>query len=121
MTGNAESYETNKDVDPVLSKEFVENAVKVYINGAGTPDEARFSPLFGSFDNFPPTVCFAGKNEILFDDSKRLCDRIKEAGGKAVFDVEEKGWHVYEQLPIPIANQAMRRLSKYIKDEQYGA
>ena len=28
MTGNAESYETNKDVDPVLSKEFVENAVK---------------------------------------------------------------------------------------------
>ena len=121
MTGNAESYETNKDVDPVLSKEFVENAVKAYINGAGTPDEARFSPLFGSFDNFPPTICFAGKNEILFDDSKRLCDRIKEAGGKAVFDVEEKGWHVYEQLPIPIANQAMRRLSKYIKDEQYGA
>ena len=120
MTGNAESYETNKDVDPVLSKEFVENAVKAYVNGAGTPDEARFSPLFGSFDNFPPTVCFAGKNEILFDDSKRLCDRIKEAGGKAVFDVEEKGWHVYEQLPIPIANQAMRRLSKYIKDEQYG-
>ena len=120
MTGNAESYETNKDVDPVLSKEFVENAVKAYVNGAGTPDEARFSPLFGSFDNFPPTVCFAGKNEILFDDSKRLCDRIKEAGGKAVFDIEEKGWHVYEQLPIPIANQAMRRLSKYIKDEQYG-
>ncbi|MBQ3899744.1 MAG: alpha/beta hydrolase [Lachnospiraceae bacterium] len=116
MTGEAQSYEENKDVDPVLSKEFVENAAKVYINGAGDPKEARFSPLFGNFENFPGTICFAGKNEILFDDSKSLCEKIKAAGGKAVFDVEEKGWHVYEQLPIPIANQAMKRLSKYIQE-----
>ncbi len=114
MTGTAASYETNAGIDPVLTKEFVSEAAKVYISGAGEADDPRFSPLFGSFEGFPPAYIMAGRNEILLDDSIRLRDRITAAGGNASLDIEEKGWHVYQQLPVPIAAHAMKRLSDHI-------
>ena len=35
MTGTAESYETNRDIDPILSREFVLNSARAYM-GTGT-------------------------------------------------------------------------------------
>ena len=119
MTGTAESYETNRDIDPILSKEFVMNSVKAYI-GDKDPSDKAFSPLFGSFEGFPPVYIMAGKNGILLDDSIRLKDRIEEAGGTAVLDIEEKGWHVYQQMPGSLARKAMRRLSEHVSHEIYG-
>ncbi len=119
MTGNSESYKTNEDIDPILTKRYVMDASKAYIAGFGDPENASFSPLFGSFENFPSTLIMAGQNEILLDDSKRLYDKITENGGKAVLDIEEKGWHVYQQMPIPLAGRAMKRLSAYVSKEIY--
>ena len=120
MTGTADSYESNRDIDPVLSGEFVENAAKAYIAGAGDPDDPRFSPLFGSFEGFPHTYIMAGKNEILLDDSIRLCKKINDAGGRAKLDIEEKGWHVYQQMPVKIASLAIKRLSRHIEKDLNG-
>jgi len=123
MTGTASSYETNKDIDPILTKKYVMSGVRLY-TGIQTENEEdpgteelkdpKFSPLFGEFKGFPPTYIMAGKNGILLDDSIRLKEKIKEAGSKAYLDIEENGWHVYQQMPIPIATKAMKRLSKYV-------
>ena len=63
----------------------------------------------------------AGRNEILLDDSIRLRDGILQAGGSAELDIEEDGWHVYQQMPVPMAKRALKRLSDYIRSEIYGA
>lgn len=120
MTGTAASYEANIDKDPILTTDYVIEAAKVYIWKAGDPDDPRFSPLFGDFDGFPPTYIMAGRNGILLDDSTRLADAINESGGKAVIDIEENGWHVYQQMPIPLATRAMKRLSAYVSSQVYG-
>ena len=78
MTGTSETYESNRDIDPVLTKEFVMNAAKAYI-GDKNPADPAFSPLFGSFDNFPPVFIMAGRNGILLDDSIKLKEKIDEA------------------------------------------
>ena len=83
------------------------------------PEDPAFSPLFGDFAGFPDVYIMAGKNGILIDDSIRLKERIEEAGGTAWLDIEEKGWHVYQQMPIPMAKQAMIRLSEHISKEIY--
>ena len=119
MTGTSESYETNKDIDPILSKGFVMNSARYYI-GDRDPSDASFSPLFGSFDNFPPVFIMAGRNGILLDDSVRLKDKIDKAGGKAELDIEEKGWHVYQQMPSSMAKKAMKRLAEHVSHELYG-
>ncbi len=114
MTGTAGSYESNQDVDPVLTKEFVLNSAKAYMR-EGDPEDPVFSPLFGSFDGFPPVYIMAGRNGILIDDSIRLKERIDQAGGTAELDIEEKGWHVYQQMPGAMARAAMKRLAAHVK------
>lgn len=120
MTCNSESYIQNKELDPILTKEYVTDAARAYTAGAGEPSDARFSPLFGELAGFPPTYIMAGRNEILLDDSIRLRDGIVRAGGKAQLDIEKAGWHVYQQMPIPIAKRAMKRLAAYVSAEIYG-
>lgn len=115
MTGTSKSYETNKDIDPILSKEFVMNSAAAYMGG-GDPQDAAFSPLFGRFDSFPPVYIMAGRNGILIDDSIRLKERIDQAGGTAELDIEEKGWHVYQQMPGTMAREAMKRLEAHVSD-----
>lgn len=120
LTASSGTYKTKKDKDPILTKEHVIDAANVYIAGAGQPEDPRFSPLFGSFDGFPPTLIMAGRNGILLDDSVRLCDSINSAGSIATLDIEKNGWHVYQQMPIPIAARAMKRLSAYVTSQIYG-
>ncbi len=120
MTGSGESYETYKDRDPVLTKEYVLNAAKAYIAEQGDPKDPVFSPLFGELKGLPPMLIMAGRNGILLDDSTRLYDAVTKAQGKAVLDIEEGGWHVYQQMPLPMAASAMKRLSAFVSREVYG-
>ena len=119
MTGTSNSYETYKDIDPILTKEFVLDSAKAYL-GEGNPEDAVFSPLFGSFEHFPPVYIMAGRNEILLDDSVMLKEKIEQAGGTAELDIEEKGWHVYQQMPGSMAREAMKRLSEHVLCTVYG-
>ena len=113
MTGTTESYETNKDIDPILNKEFVMNSARAYM-GDGNPEDAVFSPLFGSFEHFPPVYIMAGRNGILLDDSVKLKEKIDQAGGTAELDIEEKGWHVYQLMPGSMTREAMKRLAAHV-------
>ena len=61
------------------------------------------------------------RNEILLDDSVRLYEEILRAGGRAELDLEERGWHVYQQMPLPIARRAMRRLLQSTKERLFCA
>ena len=119
MTCSSESYETYRDIDPILTKEFVMNSARAYI-GENDPADAAFSPLFGSFEDFPPVYIMAGRNGILLDDSVRLKERIDQAGGTAELDIEEKGWHVYQNMPGSMTRKAMRRLAAYVSHAIYG-
>jgi acetyl esterase/lipase len=107
-------------VDPILTKDYVMDAARAYATAEGDLADPRFSPLFGTFNGFPSALIMAGKNEILLDDSIRLRDRIIENGQSAQLDIEENGWHVYQQMPIAIAERAMKRLSAYVSEEIYG-
>ena len=119
LTGTAEAYETNKDIDPILNKEYVMESAKAYM-GDGDPKDPSFSPLFGDFKGFPPVYIMAGRNGILLDDSISLKERIEKEGGTVLIDIEEKGWHVYQQMPVIMAKEAMKRLAKHVSDEIYG-
>ena len=120
MTGTSESYETNQDIDPILTKEFVMDSAKAYM-GENDPLNPAFSPLFGSFENFPPVYIWPEGTGYLFDDSVKLKEKIDSAGGKAVLDIEEKGWHVYQLMPGSMARNAMKRLAACVRRDLWEA
>lgn len=127
MTATAASYAKYKDDDPILTYEYIVGVREAYTGigqkDADTPDidfsDPRYSPLYGDFSGFPPTLIQVGRNEVLFDDSDALAGRLRAAGSRAILDVEEDGWHVYQQMPIPMAHRAMQRLSEFVSDTVY--
>ena len=132
MTATSKSYEKYEGKDPILNKEFILGVRDAYVGVTGKTDETetgkenpdyedpRFSPLFGDFENFPTTYIQVGKNEVLHDDSTSLYKKMKKAGVPAEIDVEQDGWHVYQQMPLPVAGRAMKRLASYVSEEIYG-
>jgi hypothetical protein len=60
-----------------------------------------------------------GKNEILYEDSAQLSKKIHKAGGQVTLDTEKDGWHVYQQMPLPMAGRAMKRLSRFVTNVIY--
>ena len=119
MTASSSSYEKYKKKDPILTHEYVEGVREAFIGADADPSEPKYSPLYGDFKGFPPTLIMAGKNEILLEDSVQLNKKLSKAGAKATLDIEKDGWHVYQQMPLPVAGRAMKRIAKYIAQEIY--
>ncbi len=130
MPATAKSYVTYEGKDPVLTKDYILGVRDAFVgkkseNNEGEGEEefdfsaSQYSPLYGEFAGFPTTYIQVGKNEVLHDDSTSLYKKMKKAGVKAELDVEKDGWHVYQQMPLPVANRAMKRLAAYVSHEIY--
>ena len=119
MTATAKSYEKYKEKDPILTKEYIEGVRDAFIGEDADYADSKYSPLYGDFTSFPPTLIMVGKNELLLDDSVQLQKKIKNAGGEAIIDIEKDGWHVYQQMPLPIATRAMKRVADYVSNIIY--
>ena len=119
MTISADTYERYEEKDPILTRQYVTTVRDAYLKGQVRTADPKCSPLFGDFTDFPPTLIQVGRNEILLHDSTALYERMLEAGVPAVLDIEEDGWHVYQQMPLPMAGRAMKRLSRVISDMIY--
>ena len=73
LRGNTESYETRKNLDPILTKDkLMEYAGYYAANSWNEADPGQFT-----FNRFPPLLILVGSNEILFDDSKLFYEKIK--------------------------------------------
>ncbi len=119
MTGKSTTYEEHWEDDPVVSYDYVMTCRHAYIHGAQEMKEASyanpaFSPLFGSFEKFSPTYIQVGRHEVLLGDSQRLYERLKEAGVRAELKIFEDGWHVFQQMPIPMASTALYEAAEFI-------
>lgn len=119
MTAKSKSYQQFDGKDPILTKDYVESVREAVIGAEAEPSDPIYSPLFGEFEHFPTTFVQVGRTEILYEDSATLVKKINKTGGKAKLDVEKDGWHVYQQMPLPVASRAMKRLSDYVSNEIY--
>ena len=85
-----------------------------YLQGR-SPTDPVASPIFGSFEDFPPMLIHASRSDILYDDSVRLADRIREAGG----DLTVRHWtdetHVWERMNTPKARQSIQLAAEFIR------
>ena len=119
MTIKSKSYQQYDGKDPILTKHYVESVRDAVIGTDVDPADPKYTPLNGDFQSFPTTFVQVGKTEILYEDSAALVRKINKAEGKAKLDVEKDGWHVYQQMPLPVANRAMKRLSDFVSAEIY--
>lgn len=60
-----------------LSNEQLDFFARCYTD---TPAEPLVSPLFGDLSGMPPSLIFAGGDEILLSDGQRLHKRLRQQG-----------------------------------------
>ena len=114
MTMTQPSYESCRELDPVLSAEYIEYSRKVYMGGAEDASDPCFSPLYADLTGFPPTLIQVGTYEILYCDSSMLKRRMEEAGVQVIFHEYEGLWHVFQQLPLLHSAAALDEMERFL-------
>ena len=92
LTGSGQSYETNRDNDPSLTQELLEFYAKCYTTD---PTDPLCSPVFGDLTGFPPSLLFAGGDEILLDDARALHEKLVQSGCRSTLRIAPERWHAY--------------------------
>ena len=113
LTASGQSYETKKDVDPVLDAEYIGQMVKNYAEGQDLKNPF-ISPIFGDFSDFPSTYIQVGENEILLNDSIMLHQKMIEANVPVRMHTFEGMWHVFQMSPFKTAYEAMDKNAEFV-------
>ena len=115
LTGSGKSYETKVDVDPILNREYLDNAIAAYASGQDLKNPL-ISPLFGNFTGFPPTYIQVGSNELLLSDSLLLKKNLEKYHVPVRLEEYKGMWHVFQMSPFKTAYDAMDQVAEFIFD-----
>ena len=106
------AIDTKEKIDPMLSKIGILSAKKMCVGDVDLKD-SMISPLYGSFQGFPPTVLCMGQNDIMYPDEKLALDKLQEAN-VAVEIIEGVDMpHIWPFLPV--MKEGKMALEKIIK------
>ncbi len=110
------SRTSNRWKDPLLPSIRKGGAYEIYA-GEHAIDDPLVSPIFGSYEGFPPTLALVSSTETLLDDTLVVARKARTQG----VDFEVEVWH---SLPhawpifsfLPEAELAVERLSKFVNE-----
>lgn len=116
LTGSGPSVVENRMRDPFLSAVALPAAARLYY-GAADPRDPLVSPLFADLSGLPPLFVLASTTEIVRDDSTRLVDRVKAAGGQATLDLFAGQVHVWPFFHrfLPEARAAFDAIAGFVR------
>lgn len=109
------SLDDNSGRDPILPRSRVEELVGIVLGG-GDPRDPRVSPLHADWSSPPPVYLQASETEVLYDDSRRMAERLAAAGGRVRADYWPDAPHVWQLLDgwIPEARDALSRTAEFV-------
>lgn len=93
---------------------------RFYLNGL-SPTDPIASPLWGSFDFFPPTLIHASKGDILYDDAVRLSEKMRDAGSDLTVRLWADETHFWERMGTQKAKQSIMLAAEFIRRRLDGA
>ncbi len=114
LTQSGESIESNRDADPMLSKERLQFFADCY-----APNDLQnplVSPVFGEPDGFPPSLILVGGDEILLDDSRRMDEALRRCGCRSEMVIAPGMWHVYILFGLKSSQESKAKISQFIEE-----
>ncbi len=116
LTLSGDSIESKKHNDPLITPYLLKIFAKRYYANAD-PTDPLLSPHFADVKGFPPTLIQVGGNEVLFDDSIRMANKLKEAGVKVQLNIYDNMMHVWQFFGgiVPEANKAIDEIGEFVK------
>lgn len=117
LAGTGDSLKTRARHDPWLDAASVVPAGKLYYGDAYPATHPLISPLYGDVQGLPPILIQVGDWEILRDDSTRMADKIRAAGGQVELEVWPGMWHVFQGFAqmLPESRSAVQKIATFIQ------
>jgi monoterpene epsilon-lactone hydrolase len=125
MAWTGESMRTKRGIDPIFPEGEsapLGSSIKSDYIGSEDPRDPMISPLYADLRGLPPILLHVGEDEVLLDDSVRLAERVRAAGGSATVVVWKGMWHVFQVFApfIPEATQSIRQIGEFVGKMQQG-
>lgn len=97
LTASGESYEKNSEKDISMTLRQLDGMASIYTDDRKNP---LVSPLFGDLRGMPPSLIFAGGDEIMLDDARLMHEKLLVSGCESELHVAEGMWHAYLLLDV---------------------
>ena len=104
------SIETKRDVDPLFTRELLQDRVADYTAGQDAA-LGLISPIFADLSGLPPLIIQAGTHELLLDDAVRLAQQAATADVEVTLEITPRVPHVF-QAYHPILDEAAAALDR---------
>jgi acetyl esterase/lipase len=98
LTMSGESQTRNRPIDVMARIDITDRLIEQLLTSNSSqfpPNSSAVSPLFGSFEGFPPMFINVGTAEVLEDDSRRVVKKAEEVGINVTFEIGLHMTHVY--------------------------
>ena len=111
-----ESVETRAKTDPLLTREKLAQAAKLYLQD-GDPRDPRVSALSASVAQLPPVQVHVGADKILLDDSVRYAEALERSGGWVDLHIWKGMTHVFPSgvATLAAAGEALDIIGAFIE------
>ncbi|NYH97309.1 alpha/beta hydrolase [Cupriavidus plantarum] len=120
LAATGETLRTNDRSDVMFHGESVARAARFYL-GDIPATNPLVSPLYASeaeMAALPPLFVQASDREVLLDDSRRLVDRVRAAGGEAELRIWRRVphvWQIYHPF-LPEARRALDEAARFVRN-----
>jgi monoterpene epsilon-lactone hydrolase len=112
LTCSSPIVDANDDADDMLSAAALRRASECYA-GSHDRSDPGLSPIFGDLAGLPPLFVTVDSSETLLDDSLRLVEGIRDAGGRVELRRSSGLFHVWPML-VPYLPEARSTVSEVI-------
>lgn len=118
MTFSGESFRSNRHRELLLAPERAEEIRRLYLAGHPATDP-RASPLRADFPGAPPIWLTAASGEILFDDARRMAERLRHFEVPVTLRPRQDLPHVWPILQhvLPEGRETLEELARWIRQQ----
>jgi acetyl esterase/lipase len=116
LTGTSPMVDALAAVDPWFPDPDADlyAAARAYA-GTMAVEDPRVSPVFADLSGLGPMLIQVGSLEVLAGDAFRLARAARTAGIDVALDVWDGLWHIWHDLDIPEARQALDELGEFVE------
>jgi acetyl esterase/lipase len=132
LTHSGVSHTDNADKDPSLNKRTLDFYSDCYVGAIDISQSAKkkktrkstakteknnpfVSPVFAEVSGLPPTLIFAGGDEILRSDAEEMHRKFSECGVPSRLVVRDRMWHAYHLYRLKSCDDDFVIINSFIK------
>jgi len=117
LTMSGSTLATKAAVDPLIHREYLNELADAYLPASMDRKDARVSPLYADFKNFPPMLIQVGSDETLLDDATRLAARAGAADVAVMLEIWPHMIHAWPlwNARLEDGRRALTRAGEFIR------